>query len=100
MRAILNYARSTHDFHRSNNAQHNLLKKLNIFYPKKSAFLRLKLQFYHSWTRHIDHFICKNIEERNIKLEFCRSEVQVTNSFTKAIMLIYSINKKYKYRKC
>ncbi|XP_074579625.1 secreted RxLR effector protein 161-like [Curcuma longa] len=59
-----------------------------LYYNNKSAIAMAKNPIHHSRTRHITlkhHFIRQTIEDREIQLEFCRSEEQLSDIFTKAL---------------
>ncbi|KAK2987979.1 hypothetical protein RJ640_011242 [Escallonia rubra] len=63
-------------------------RKTELFCDNKSAIAMAKNPVFHSRTRHIAlkyHFIREAIEEGEIELEFCRSEEQVADIFTKAL---------------
>ncbi|KAK2986204.1 hypothetical protein RJ640_001283 [Escallonia rubra] len=63
-------------------------RKTELFCDNKSAIVMAKNPVFHSRTRHIAlkyHFIREAIEEGEIELEFCRSEEQVADIFTKAL---------------
>ncbi|XP_074266280.1 secreted RxLR effector protein 161-like [Silene latifolia] len=59
-----------------------------IFCDNKSAIAMAKNPVYHSRSRHIaikHHFIREAIEEGEIELNYCKSEEQVADIFTKAL---------------
>ena len=63
-------------------------KAAEILCDNKSAIAMAKNPVYHSRTRHIaikHHFIRKTIEEGEVELNFCMSEEQIFNIFTKAL---------------
>ena len=59
-----------------------------IFCDNKSAIALSKNHVFHKRTKHIDtsfHFIRELVNNKEICLEFCRSEDQLANIFTKPL---------------
>lgn len=59
-----------------------------IFYDNTSAINIAKTPCRHKRTKHIDirhHFLRDNVEKGNISINFCKTEDQIADSFTKAL---------------
>ncbi|KAG6484843.1 hypothetical protein ZIOFF_053368 [Zingiber officinale] len=67
---------------------HHQIEGTVLYCDNKSAIAMAKNPVHHSRTRHIalkHHFIRQTIEDKEIQLEFCRSEEQLSDIFTKAL---------------
>ena len=63
-------------------------KEIPIFYDNTSAIAITHKLVLHSRTKHIDvryHFIRDYIEKKNVRIEYVRTEKQITNIFTKSL---------------
>ena len=66
----------------------NQQEPTTIFCDNSSAIVLSKNHAFHKRTKHIDtryHFIRELVNNKEICLEFCRSEDQLTNDFTKPL---------------
>ena len=67
---------------------HHQIEGTVLYCDNKSAIAMAKNPVHHNRTRHIalkHHFIRQAIEDKEIQLEFCRSEEQLSDIFTKAL---------------
>ncbi|KAG6520408.1 hypothetical protein ZIOFF_017458 [Zingiber officinale] len=67
---------------------HHQIEGTVLYCDNKSAIAMAKNPVHHSRTRHIAlkyHFIRQTIEDKEIQLEFCRSEEQLSDIFAKAL---------------
>lgn len=63
-----------------------MIKRVPIFGDNTSAMNMAKTPIHHKRTKHIDvrnHFLRDNVEKGHISIEFCKTEEQIADIFTK-----------------
>uniref|UniRef100_M1A7P8 Copia-type reverse transcriptase n=1 Tax=Solanum tuberosum TaxID=4113 RepID=M1A7P8_SOLTU len=70
--------------------QHKQDSPTKIFFDSKSAIALTKNSIFHGHSKHIDikwHFIRDLVQDKEIMVEYCKTEEQVVDIFTKPLKL-------------
>jgi len=77
---------------------HKQITPTQIYYDNKSAIALSKNPVFHGWSKHIDirfHKIQELVDEKELVIEYCPTEEQIADIFTKPLMieLFYKLKK-------